>query len=114
MDLEVITNLINDLEKSDPSLSNIRNLSALYTVRNNLKLNEDKTIRELSDILPSYVNYIDVKRKYQMGDKDINIYTYLNNLCTEITEFMTSLYNNTDTPKEREMLQKVIRTLNKL
>ena len=52
------------------SLSNVRNLSALYNVRANLlgSTKFDKTAKELNDILPSYNQYIEVKRKYQLKE----------------------------------------------
>ena len=56
MDISTINDLIDELENSETSLSNIRNLSALYTVKAHLlgTPNYDTTTKELSDILPSY------------------------------------------------------------
>ena len=66
MKIETLNNMIADLENSEESLSNIRNLSALYMVRNNI--NVDKVTNELNDVLPSYMQYVKIKREYQMGE----------------------------------------------
>lgn len=117
MDLNVINDLITKLEGDGVSLSNVRNLSALYSVRDHLLASKpiDETAEEIRDILPSYVQYVEIKRKYQMGDTlSMNIYAYLNTLCTEILEFMQTLYNNTDTAQEREIIHSLIKKLAEL
>lgn len=107
MNIQTINDLIDELEHGDTSLSNIRNLSALYNVKSHLinKGIEDSTTKELNDILPSYLKYIEMKRKYQMGEiTEDAILSYLKYVCKEIKEFIRALYSGTDTPKEREII----------
>ena len=116
MNLEMIEDLITELEQSEMSLSNIRNLSALYTVRNQLlerSETADKVTLELSDILPSYRRYIDSKRSYQMKETTNNeaILSNLKQVCTEIKEFLQTLYSSTDMQEERTMIQKMLKEI---
>ena len=114
MDITVINNMIDELEQSEPSLSNVRNLSALYNVRSNLlgTTRFDKTTKELSDILPSYLQYIDIKRKYQLHEvSDEALYLNMKELCREIQEFIRALYSGSDTQKERDMLRQLIKDM---
>ena len=102
--------MIQDLENSDLSLSNIRNLSSLYIVKKHLTESKiDNVTAELNDILPSYLDYVNTKRKYQLHEvTEQAIYLRLEQVCKEIKEFLHILYTNTDTPKEREILKKLI------
>lgn len=114
MDINIINDMIDDLEKAEPSLSNVRNLSALYNVRANLlgTTRFDKTTKELSDILPSYLQYIDIKRKYQLHEvNDEALYLNMKELCREIQEFIRALYSGSDTQKERDMLRQLIKDM---
>lgn len=111
MDISTIDTMIKDLEESEVTLSNIRNLSALYTVRNNLKVDkvEDKVTEELNDVLPSYMQYVTVKREYQMGETSKEkIASYLMQVCKEVEDFIHALYSGTDTPEERELIRHLI------
>ena len=114
MDIHIINETIEELENAEPSLSNIRNLSALYNVKSHILGSPkfDNTSRELSDILPSYIDYIDKKRKYQLHEiTDEAVYISLKSVCKEIKEFIQALYSGTDTPKEREMIQQMIKEI---
>lgn len=107
MKIETLNNMIADLENSEESLSNIRNLSALYMVRNNI--NVDKVTNELNDVLPSYMQYVKIKREYQMGETSKEkIASYLLQVCKEVEDFIQALYSGTDTPEEREIIRKLI------
>ena len=110
MNIRELNNLIKDLENSSPSLSNIRNLSSLYIVRKYLTENTvDSVTTELNDILPTYLEYVNTKRKYQLHEiTEQTVHTKLKQVCKEIKEFLHILYSNTDTPKEREMLRNLI------
>ena len=114
MNMTTINDLIAELESGDTSLSNIRNLSALYSVKSHLlgANNFDSTTKELSDILPSYLGYINVKRKYQLHETTEDaVYINMKQLCREIKEFIQSLYSGTDTPKERELIKQTIKEI---
>lgn len=111
MDLIAINRMIDELEESDTSLSNIRNLSALYNVRTQL-LGTNTVIKELNDILPSYTEYIEVKKRYQLKEIIIdNVLIQLTNVCKEIKEFIQSLYCGTDSEKERELLDNLLKSI---
>lgn len=114
LNISTINDLIEELENGDTSLSNIRNLSALYNVKTHLlgSNNYDTTTKELKDILPSYLQYIDTKRKYQLHEiSEDAVYINMKELCREIKEFIQSLYSSTDTQKERDLLQSMIKEI---
>lgn len=111
MNISTINELIDELENGETSLSNVRNLSALYNVRTYLLGSKkfDRTAKELNDILPSYLNYIDVKRKYQLKEiTETGVLLQLGNVCKEINEFIHTLYSGTDTPEERKVIKDLI------
>ena len=110
MNIKELNNMIQDLENSDLSLSNIRNLSSLYIVRKHLTESKiDSVTTELDDILPSYVDYVNTKRKYQLNEiTERSVYIKLEQVCKEIKEFLHILYSSTDTPKEREIIKNLI------
>lgn len=111
MSIDTINELIEELEQGETSLSNIRNLSALYTVKAHIlghNINVDKTEKELRDVLPSYLQYIKIKRKYQLKETTADaLYTALNSLCNEINEFLHTLYSCSDTEQERAILKRI-------
>jgi len=113
MDKKLINEYINELENCDTTYNNIRDLAALYIVRNEMSTN-DTVEKELSDILPAYKLYIDNKRRYQLGqlDKD-SLLNKLNLLCIEIFEFITTIYRNTDSEEERQQIQKCLQKLSR-
>lgn len=76
-----------------------------------IKANE--VIKEYSDILPQYKHYCETKRKYQMKEAtERAVLDCMTNVCTEIREFIATLYNTTEMPEEREKISGVIRWLN--
>lgn len=114
MNLNIINELIDDLEKEDASLSNIRNLSALYNVKSHLLGTEkyDSTVKELKDILPSYLSYVDIKKQYQLHKlPEQELYSAMEILCKEIKEFLLMLFSSTDTEAERKFLHIIIEEL---
>lgn len=114
INISTINELIDEIENGDTSLSNIRNLSALYNVKNHLlgSNNYDSTTKELNDILPSYNNYIDKKRKYQLHEISEEVVNEsMKEVCREIKEFVQALYSGTDTQKERDILNKMIKEM---
>lgn len=114
MDINTINDLIKEIENGETTLSNIRNLSALYNVRNILLNNkeETQTQTELKDILPSYLGYINIKRKFQLHKTiNENVIIAMKALCTEIKEFIQTLYSSTDTPQERDIIKEMIKEM---
>ena len=111
-----INNTIAQLENGDTTFDNCIKLAALYTVRNYFisseSTQENNVTKELSDILPQYKIYCAVKRKYQMGEStDLRVIKAMDDLCVEITEFITTLYSSTDMPEERSKLKQCITAL---
>ena len=116
MQITQIESMIQSLEQDATTLSNVRNLSALYIVQDHLKNATqsvlDSTERELNDILPQYKKYCDIKRQYQLGMiQDSAVHQSLTYVCQEIKEFMQTLYYNTDTQTERTIIQKLLQDL---
>ena len=114
MDISTINDLIDELENGETSLSNIRNLSALYNVKTHLLGSNryDSTAKELNDIFPSYLQYVETKRKYQLNEvTDETIYVDMKELCKEIKEFIQILYSSTDTEKERDLIKQMIKEI---
>lgn len=114
LNISTINDLIDELENGDTSLSNIRNLSALYNVKSHLLGTQtyDSTTKELKDILPSYLQYIETKRKYQLHEiSEDAVYVNMESVCQEIKEFIQALYSGTDTPREREILNRMIKEI---
>lgn len=67
------------------------------------------TLKELQDILPSYVEYINLKRAYQMGEiTESRVIKSLKFVCIEIREFLDTLYSSTDMNKERKCIRDMI------
>ena len=117
MNIYAINNAITELEKSETTYENVSELSALYIVQERLTKNRtiisnDATERELQDILPCYKKYIKIKREYQLGKAtDDLLLDCMTAVCKEISEFIESLYNNTEFFKERLKIELMIKEL---
>lgn len=67
------------------------------------------TTKELSDIMPSYIEYINLKRDYQLGlISESRVIKSLKFVCIEIREFLDTLYSSTDMNKERKCIRDMI------
>lgn len=113
IDSKEIDAMIKMCENSENSLSNVRNLASLYIVQEHMKNATQRTVdsteRELSDILPQYKEYCDIKRKYQLRIlPETAVHRSMQFLCKEIEEFIKTLYNNTDTKEERKMIKNLL------
>lgn len=112
MNLKSIDDAIKELENSKSTYDNVQELSALYIVREHLKQPPDIVEKELNDILPCYKQYINIKRDYQTGRAtDTLLVNSMESVCKEITEFIETLYNNTELFKERLKIEKMIKEL---
>ena len=70
------------------------------------------TEKELIDILPSYLDYIDMKREYQMGNiSEGRVIKSLKFVCIEIEEFLLTLYSSTDMNKERKCIKDMVNSI---
>ena len=112
MDIDDINETIAKLENSETTFENCRKLAMLYVVRDNLAV--DNVEKELGDILPCYQQYVTVKRDFQMGKAtNERLISAMESVCKEITEFIETLYNNTELFKERLKIEKMIKELSK-
>lgn len=102
MDIKEINEMIQELEESDTTYDNAVDLASLYTVRDNI------TIDQLDDILPAYNQYCKLKREYQFNKIAINpVLLQLKRVGNEVIEFVQTMYSNTDTPEERKILREM-------
>ena len=121
LDIQLIEDTIEELEQDATSFENCEKLTYLYICRDNYynrsmkridslkSKSEQSTQSELNDLLPAYQKYIDTKRRYQQYEvvEQMLIYS-MDNLCDEITEFISSLYHNTESTAERTIILKMI------
>lgn len=116
LDMRLIEDTIEELEGDVTSFENCEKLATLYickeyaqnTLRNAPRAS-DSTLDELSDVLPSYYKYVDTKKRYQQYEVVDKMLIYaMQNLCDEITEFIASLYKNTETSAERTLIIEMI------
>lgn len=117
MNIQDIEESIRELEDSQTTFSNAFKLASLYILKEHLKPTlkptEDNVERELSDILPQYKRYIEVKREFQLGEvNETKVLEVLGYLGQEIKEFLQILYASTSSPEERKILINIYTTLN--
>lgn len=120
MNIVEVNDAIKELESSDSSLSNIRNLASLYIVQGQMqgKLNSvmqqsnDAVLNELYEVIPSYKQYVIAKRRRQLNEisEDLVLDT-LSRLGKELKDFVKSLYTATASENERIILTKIITDL---
>ena len=112
-----VENTINELEKDATTLENCRKLAILYTVRANFPKEEEtnKVVEEYREILPSYESYCRAKREFQTGSaREDAVLNKMQLLCTEIEEFIRTLYYNTDMPVERDKIHVMLKSVSTL
>ena len=114
MNINAINKAITELENSKSTYDNVQELSALYIVREYFQQTPNIVEKELNDISPCYKQYINIKRDYQIGRAtDTLLANSMESVCKEITEFIETLYNNTELFKERLKIEKTIKELSK-
>lgn len=125
LNYEMICDEIEKLEKGSTTYDSCAKLASLLYIRDYYKDKEhrepsekldikgEEVIKEYSDILPQYKAYCETKRKYQMKETtERAVLDHMTNVCTEIKEFIATLYNNTEMPEERDKISGIIRWLN--
>ena len=113
LDLQMIDNTIEELENGDTNFTNCQKLASLYIIKQFNQQPTHEVENELNDILPSYRQYQEVKRHYQLGEvSDIQVVNSLQVVCKEISEFIHTLYSSTDMQNERDVIQNMISQLN--
>ena len=113
MNLTEVNEAIKELLNGPLTLSNARNLSALITIqsymKNAIQSKPDSLEQELSDILPQYKEYCNIKRGYQLGKlSDTDLIVAMRHVCKEIKDFLLLLYENTEIVQERTQLKAVL------
>lgn len=113
LNLNDINETIKDLEtNASTTFDTCNKLASLYIVRNNMQNVVDDTEKELSDILPRYKSYCEIKKDYQLGrTTEQAVYKAMDEVGREIKEFIHILYSNTDTKAERQILKETINEL---
>lgn len=108
MNITDINRTIKELEEDSTTFENCEKLASLYIVRDNF----NRTTDELSDILPQYLKYVDIKRRYQLGEvSEKLVEKQIKIVCKEISDFIRALYSSTDTPEERNYIKNMIDSL---
>ena len=111
LNIEEINNTITELENGETTFDACIKLAALYTVKEHLCC-DDVVVEEYNDILPQYRNYVETKRKYQLGEiAETALENQATLVCKEISEFIHSLYSSTDMPNERNIIKNMIDSL---
>ena len=122
LNITEITNTIAELENGDTTFANCQKLASLYIVRDNFNKEDMQEVQtqqvvevehELSDILPQYQKYCEIKRKYQMNEVTENaVINSIDNVCREIAEFLQTLYGSTDMQEERDAIKTMLAEVN--
>ena len=117
MDIQVIREAIEELENEDVTYDNVDELASLYIVYNNLQRSGYSMITsvesEARDILPYYIKYQDIKRRYQTNQTtEGEVIQGIKKVCKELSEFIDALYSGTDMNKERLCIKDMIKQLN--
>lgn len=114
MDINQVNETIEELENRETTYDTCIKLASLYIVRDKLtKTGQNKEIIPHPNIFPQYNNYVENKRKYQL--KEVSgecLYSCMNLLCLEISDFVHNLYSSCDTEEEKIELKNVISSLN--
>lgn len=132
IDTQILDETIEELERGPISFNLCGKLASLYIVKEHLNTavnnennrvvareykddkpkTEIKVENELSDILPQYKKYIEIKRKYQMHNvTEEAVERSILQVCNEIREFIQTLYSSTDLPVERQRIREMLNTL---
>lgn len=119
MDIVDINRTIEELEQDSTTFENCEKLASLYIVKehysNTKKPGGNNVEKELNDILPQYHKYIDVKRRYQLGELSEKVVEkHIKLVCMEVSEFIHTLYTGTDMPIERAYIRSMLDNLQNL
>ena len=111
MDLNEINNTITELQNGKTTFDTCQKLASLFIVREYLTKNipKDDVVLEYHDILPSYSEYVEHKKNYQLDRESIEIVEdAFKTLLQEIYEFLDILYVSTENTQERASMMSTI------
>ena len=119
LDLQDVNSSIKALENGDTTYENCEKLASLYIIRQYfnkpLKSNGNAMENEYKDILPQYHKYIELKRRYQLGEvNEKAVENSIKKVCTEIVEFLRTFYQCIDTPQERLIITKMLAEIQRI
>lgn len=119
MNITTIQEEIERLQEADTTYSNCSKLADLYIVQEYMQdkssNNTDEVIEEYQDILPMYKIYCEKKKRYERKElPEEAIIAAMQDVSTEIKEFIQTLYANIDTEKEKDILIETIATIKTL
>jgi hypothetical protein len=108
---------LKEMKAREPTSQNMRDVALLEIWLNmNAAPNQierlTESVTQNKPILPAFQKYVEAKEKYQTKDttKDKVLET-LGAVSREIKSFILSLYNNTDTQEERNLLDKFFKNI---
>ena len=106
---------IQDMKSKEPTPQNMRDIALLelWLSSNTQKavpnVSTVKIQNEINDILPAYVEYIEVKRKRMLKEvTDEKVLFTLQTLVNELQDLIEMIYRNTETCEEREILTRFL------
>lgn len=108
---DILNNIIDELESEESLFDICQELAAFYIIQDHMFKSEPKNevVNEFKDILPEYRKYVDIKRKYQKKElTESAVILSMQNVCTEIKQFLRTLYSCTDMPEEREQIRSML------
>lgn len=119
LDLELIDETLDDLLDAPTTFENCEKIAHLYVSRlfaesvlNRTLEGSESVLNELHDILPSYNKYVDAKTRYQRFEvTDKLLIVSMQNLCDEIIDFVSALYQNTELKEERIIIENMVNEL---
>lgn len=114
LDIELIKDTIQELEHGETNFTTCEQLASLYVILNNFnpitKLTSVED--ELNDILPTYKEYCNIKREYQLNKiPKETVLNSLENLCREVYQFISTLRSSTDMEEERIIIKNMIKNI---
>lgn len=118
IDLELIDETLHDLLEAPTTFENCEKIAHLYVSRlfaesvlNRPTEALNGVLDELHDILPAYNKYVETKTRYQKYETvEQMVIIAMQNLCDEITDFVSELYHNTVSEAERQIIIDMINT----
>lgn len=114
MYLSQIEEAIEALKSEELTAESAYKLAALYIIRDNISTNNHSYSQEGDEtsLLPYYSKYSNAKRRYQLNlTTESEVLCTIKFACKELSDFIDTIYSNTDMNKERICIKSTIRAL---
>lgn len=107
---DIINNIIDELESEDSLFDICQQLAAFYIIQDHMQKDKSsEVVAEYSDILPEYHKYVEIKKRFQQKQlTESAVLLSMQNVCSEIKQFIRTLYSSTDMPEEREQIKSML------